>query len=65
MRDLHNPFQYMNYFINEIISINYFFPIHNIVLMGDGENDLSALALCGFFQERNYCMQSGRSLYIK
>jgi len=55
----------MNYFINEIISINYFFPIHNIVLMGDGENDLSALALCGFFQERNYCMQSGRSLYIK
>jgi len=51
--------------MNEIISINYCFPIHNIVLMGVGENYLSTLALRGVFQERNYCVQSGRSLYIK
>jgi hypothetical protein len=51
-------------FMNEIISINYCFPIHNIVLMGVGENNLSALALRGF-QERNYCVKPGRSLCIR
>jgi len=38
--------------MNEIISINYCFPIHNIVLMGVGENDLSTLALCGVFPRK-------------
>ena len=52
-------------FMNEIISINYHFPIYNIVLMSVGENYLTALALCGVFQERNYCVKYGRSLYIK
>jgi hypothetical protein len=40
--------------MNGIISINYCFLIHNNVLMGVGENELSALALCGVFQERSY-----------
>jgi hypothetical protein len=52
-------------FMNEIISINYHFPIYNIVLISVGENYLTALALCGVFQERNYCVKYGRSLYIK
>jgi len=33
--------------------------------MGVGENGLSALALCGVFQERNYCVKSGCSPSIK
>jgi hypothetical protein len=40
--------------MNEIISINYCFPIHNIVLTGVRESNSSALALRSAFQERNY-----------